>query len=174
MPHEGRGSAVTAASGPALDGLDRAIVERLQHGFPVSERPYAEVAETLGTDEATLIERLGALLDAGVLTRFGPMYQAERLGGTLTLCALAVPEKAFDRVAAAVNRHPEVAHNYEREHELNMWFVLATEHPGDAAAVIAAIELETGLEVLDLPKLEEYYVGLQLEVPPPAGEASCS
>ena len=59
-----------------MDELERAIVNRLQGGFPLCERPFAAAATELGTDEATLIAKLGAMLAAGTLTRFGPMYDA--------------------------------------------------------------------------------------------------
>ena len=75
------------------------------------------------------------------------------LGGGLTLAALAVPAERFDEVAALVNAHPEVAHNYQRDHALNMWFVLATERPEDIGRVLAEIAAETGLVVHDMPKL---------------------
>ncbi len=143
-----------------LDAVDRAIVNRLQRGVAVSERPFAAIAAELALDETVLVKRLNALLAEGVLTRFGPMYNAERLGGAFTLAAMAVPEAQFDRVADLVNAYPEVAHNYRRDHELNMWFVLACDDPQRIAAVIAEIERDTGLAVIDLPKLEEFYVGL--------------
>jgi len=146
-----------------VDRLDRAIVNRLQFGFPISERPYAEVAEELGTGEEELLARIEGLLEAGALSRFGPMYHAERMGGALTLAAMQVPVADFERVAEIVNRHPEVAHNYQREHAFNMWFVLATEKPEQIAPVIAAIERESGCRVYDMPKLEEFFVGLRLE-----------
>ena len=146
-----------------MDALDRRIINELQGGFPLSDRPYAEVATRLGTSEDELIRRIDALLTDGTLSRFGPMYHAERLGGALTLSAMQVPEADFERVTALVNAHPEVAHNYAREHAFNMWFVLATETPERIDAVIGAIERETGLKVYDMPKLEEFFVGLRFE-----------
>jgi DNA-binding Lrp family transcriptional regulator len=145
-----------------MDELDRAIVNGLQGGFPVCERPFAEAAARLGTDEATLIARLEALLADGTLTRFGPLFDAVALGGAFTLCALAVPPGDFERVAAIVNAFPEVAHNYERAHRLNMWFVLATEKPGGIADALRRIEAAAGLPVLEFPKLDEYFVELRL------------
>jgi DNA-binding Lrp family transcriptional regulator len=147
-----------------MQALDRAIVNRLQGGFPISERPYAEVAAELGTSEDELLRRIDALLESGVLSRFGPMYHAERMGGALTLAAMQVPAADFERVAALVNAHPEVAHNYAREHAFNMWFVLATETPARVDAVIADIERETGHRVYNMPKLEEFFVGLRFTV----------
>lgn len=146
-----------------LDELDRRIINALQGGFPVSDEPYREVAGQLGTTEAELLARLQRLLDARVLTRFGPMFQIERLGGRFVLAALAVPEERFDEVAAAVNALPEVAHNYRREHRLNMWFVLATETPDGIAAATAHIEAATGLPVFAFPKLREFFVDMRLK-----------
>jgi siroheme decarboxylase len=148
----------------SLDAIDRDIINTLQHGFPVCERPYAEVAAQLGITESVLLARLERLLDDGLLSRFGPMYHAERLGGALTLAALRVPAADFGVVTAKVNAHPEVAHNYAREHEFNMWFVLGTETPQRIAEVIAEIERETGLKVYNMPKLEEFFVGLHFEL----------
>jgi DNA-binding Lrp family transcriptional regulator len=145
-----------------MDDVDRRLINALQGGFPVCERPYAEAAARLGLGENELIERLRRLLARGVLSRFGPMYRAERLGGAVTLAALRVPAAEVERVAAAVNGFPEVAHHYEREHALNLWFVLATETPARVEAVLGEIERRTGYPVYHLPKLEEFYVGLRL------------
>ncbi len=146
-----------------MDAIDKTIVNRLQQGFPICESPYRRVAEELGLAEADLLNRLQALLADGVLSRFGPMYHAEQMGGALTLAALKVPEQRFDEVTDIVNAFPEVAHNYARNHVLNMWFVLATEKPEQVRQVIAEIEQRTGLTVYNMPKINEYYVGLQLE-----------
>lgn len=144
------------------DPLDRRIINALQGGFPLCAEPYRAVAEGLGIDEAQLIGRLQRMLDARVLTRFGPMFQIEAIGGAFVLAALAVPEERFDEVAGLVNALPEVAHNYRREHALNMWFVLATETVGGIAQAIAAIEELTGLTVYAFPKEREYFVEMKL------------
>lgn len=144
-----------------MDELDRAIVNRLQGGFPLCARPFAAAAAELGSDEPTLIARIGALLEDGTLSRFGPLYDAERLGGAFTLCALRVPAEEFERVAELVNAHPEVAHNYQREHAFNMWFVLATRAREDIPRVLAAIEAETGLAVFEFPREAEYFIDLR-------------
>ena len=90
------------------------------------------------------------------------MYDAERLGGGLTLAAMAVPVDRFDEVAGIVNGFAEVAHNYARNHDLNMWFVVAADRPERVGQVLAEIEDATGLEVLDLPKIEEFFLELKL------------
>jgi len=145
-----------------MDDLDRSIINHLQDGFPIVAEPYAEIARRLNIDEQELISRLEALLDEGLLSRFGPLFNAERMGGALSLCAMAVHEDRFEAVTEMVNAHPEVAHNYAREHHLNMWFVLSTESEDRVQELITAIEEQSGLPVYHLPKLQEYYVGLKL------------
>jgi DNA-binding Lrp family transcriptional regulator len=145
-----------------MDALDRAIVNRLQDGFPLCERPYAVVAGQLGCGEDELLARLDRLLHDRVLTRFGPMYHAERLGGGLSLVAMKIPPADFERVADIVNAMPEVAHNYAREHAFNMWFVLATETPEGQRAALDRIERETGCPAYSMPKIREYFVELKL------------
>jgi DNA-binding Lrp family transcriptional regulator len=146
-----------------MDAVDRAIINGLQGGFPICERPFAEAGAALGLTEAELIERLARLAADGIVSRFGPMWHAERLGGGLSLCAMKVPTERFGAVAALVNSFPEVAHNYARDHAFNMWFVLATERPERIKGAIAEIEAATGLVVHDMPKIEEFFVGLRFE-----------
>jgi len=145
-----------------LDEVDRKLINALQGDFPLVGEPYRQVAADLGMDEQDLLRRLDLLLERKVLTRFGPMFQIERAGGAFVLAAMKVPEADFERVAAQVNAFPEVAHNYRREHALNMWFVLATATPQGIAVAIAAIEKATGLPVFAFPKEREYFVEMKL------------
>jgi len=146
-----------------MDDIDRRIINSLQAGFPICDAPYQQVASQLGLTEQALIARLQALLDNGTLTRFGPLYHAELMGGALTLAAVKAPIEKFDEITGIINAFPEVAHNYARNHALNMWFVVATETPEQIHSVIAAIEQQTGLTVYNMPKINEYFVGLKLE-----------
>lgn len=147
-----------------LDTVDRRIINSLQGGFPVCERPFEAAARDLGISESELISRLEVLQESRCLSRFGPMYNAERLGGDVTLAAMAVPQERYEDVTQLVNAHSEVAHNYARDHHYNMWFVVAAERPEQIAEILGRIEVETGLEVLNLPKLEEYFIGLKVAV----------
>ena len=146
----------------SLDAIDRRIIDGLQGDFPICERPYQVAAERLGISEEELLQRLDRLLETRVLTRFGPMMQIERVGGSFVLAAIAVPEAEYERVAGLVNALPQVAHNYRREHLLNMWFVLATETPAGIGEAIARIEADTGLKVHAFPKEREYFVEMKL------------
>lgn len=146
----------------ALDRVDRAILNRLQGGFPVCERPYLEAARELGLEEDALIARLQRLLEDGVLSRFGPMFQIERAGGAFVLAAMQVPEHDLERVIGIVNALPEVAHNYLREHRFNLWFVLAAAVHSQIDQAISQIENDSGYPVYAMPKLREYFLGLHL------------
>ena len=146
-----------------LATVDKRIINALQGDFPLGDEPYRVVADRLGIGEVELLARLQSMLDAGVLTRFGPMFQIERMGGAFVLAAMKVPEEDFERVAALVNSLPEVAHNYRREHAFNMWFVLATETQAGIAGAIAALERLTGYLVHAFPKEREYFVEMKLQ-----------
>ena len=145
-----------------MDDLDRRIINALQGGFPVVPRPFAAAGELVGAGEDEVLARISHMLRDGTLSRFGPLFNADRMGGAFTLCAMSVPAARYERVAEIVNALPQVAHNYERGHRLNMWFVLASDDPGGIPETIALIEQATGLPVLDLPKLEEYFIGMRL------------
>lgn len=147
-----------------LDEIDRRIINGLQGGFPICDSPYAVAAARLGLGEKELVDRLDRLCEEGWLSRFGPLYNADRLGGAAVLAAMGVPEERFAAVTEIVNAHPEVAHNYARNHALNMWFVISTEDPRRVEGVVAAIEAESGLKVFLMPKIEEFFVSLRLDV----------
>jgi DNA-binding Lrp family transcriptional regulator len=145
-----------------MDALDQKLINSLHEGVPIDERPYELIARDLGMTEDEVIGRLRKLLDDRTLTRFGPLYDAAKLGGAFTLAAMSVPDDRFEAVAGIVNAFPEVAHNYARDHALNMWFVIAVERPECIAEVLTEIKERTGLEVLDMPKEEEYFLELRL------------
>jgi DNA-binding Lrp family transcriptional regulator len=173
-----------------LDERDRAVVNAFQGGFPVVRDPFEPAAEALrergiDIDAAGLLERVRRLDDEGVLTRFGPLINAQEIGGTATLVAMHAPEDRFDEVAERVNAHREVAHNYERAHpHLNMWFVVSVADGGTpeesrasgetasdrVEAVLAAIEDETGQETYNLPKEREFRVEAKFYVDGPIGD----
>lgn len=147
-----------------MDEIDRRILNGLQRGFPLCPAPFEQAGGELGIEETELIARIARMLESGILTRFGPMLQIERMGGVFVLAAMQVPTEDFDTVAARVNSRAEVAHNYEREHPLNMWFVVAAESQQAVDATLRAIEDDTGLQVYAFPKEREYFVGMELRV----------
>jgi len=147
-----------------IDPTERAIINGMQGGFPLTRRPFRAAGMEIGLSEGELLAAVQQLIDDGRLSRFGPLWNAEELGGAVCLAAMAVPPERFDSVAAQVNAHSEVAHNYERMHALNMWFVLSAEKQERIPEVIAEIERETGVEVHPMPKLREFFVEFRVKV----------
>lgn len=146
-----------------LSDFDRMLVNMLQGDFPLSATPFDELSETLGYSPEQLLSGIDSLLERGVITRFGPLFNIEKLGGQFSLCALKVPVERFDAVTELVNSYSEVAHNYQREHQWNMWFVLAAESVAELEAIFEEIVQRSGCPGLNLPKEKEFYVGLRLE-----------
>lgn len=147
-----------------MDDLKRRLIDDWQGGCPLCERPFAVMAERLESSEDAVLQTLRELLADGTLTRFGPLYQIERLGGAFSLAALQAPEAEFERIAAVVNAFPEVAHNYRRDHAFNMWFVLATETPAGMNDAVECIAAATGLPVFNFPKEREYFIEARFAV----------
>lgn len=142
-----------------LDDLDRRLLDDFQHDFPLSPHPYAELGQRLGIGEDEVMRRLGRLKLAGAISRVGAVIRPHAVGHS-TLAAMAVPAEWLERVAELVSGYPEVNHNYQRDHRLNLWFVVTAAGADDVRAVLADIERRTGLGVLDLPMLEQFHIDL--------------
>ncbi len=160
-----RAQIAAATALPAgLDIIDARIIDHLQDGIALTGRPFTRAAMRLEIDEADLLARLHRLLRDGFATRFGPLINADAAGGAYMLAALAAPQERFEEVANIVNGFAEVAHNYARDHHFNMWFVLAAASRQRVQEVADAIERRTGLRVLRLPKLREYFVDFRVRL----------
>jgi len=142
-----------------LEEIDRRLLNDFQSGFPLVSRPFAELASRLGIGELEVITRLERLEAAGATSRVGPVLRPRHMG-TSTLAAMAVPRDRIDEIAELVNGYREVNHNYERDHRFNLWFVLTAADEERLAAVIGEIQDRAGVQVLDLPMLEEYHIDL--------------
>lgn len=147
-----------------LDSLSIQIINKFQGGFPISSSPFADAAKSFNVDSTTLIDKVKSLLDSGYLTRFGPLFDADKLGGAFTLAAIEAPEDDFEHVSKIVNGFTEVAHNYRRSHRLNMWFVVASDKVENIHKTLKSIEQASGLEVYNFPKIKEFYIGLWLDI----------
>ena len=140
-------------------GLQHRLLNDFQRDFPLSPTPWRDMAEQLGVSEAAVLAALADMMADGLISRVGAVFQPNTVGVS-TLGALAVPEHKLEQVAAWVSALPEVNHNYEREHRFNLWFVLTARDNAQLESVISSIEMATGLEVLSLPLLEEYFIDL--------------
>ncbi|WP_435124450.1 siroheme decarboxylase subunit beta [Halobaculum sp. D14] len=146
-----------------LDGVDARLVDEYQSGFPVEQRPFRAVAADLGVDESAVLDRVRRLRDRGVFRRFGAVLNPPVIGSS-TLAAVRAPEDRFDEVAAVVNGYRQVNHNYRRDHEWNMWFVVTAGTRGRRDEILADVEERTDCDVLNLPMLTDYYIDLEFPV----------
>ena len=150
-----------------LDDLSRRLIERYQHQLPICAEPWRAMAEELDCNEAEVLACLQRLDELGILSRVGPVFEHSRAGAS-TLVALAGPEARLEQVAELGNRYPEVNHNYLREHDYNLWFVLTGPDRQTLERCLEDIEQTTGLTPLDLPMRRAYRIdlGFSLEASP--------
>jgi DNA-binding Lrp family transcriptional regulator len=143
----------------SLTELEKRLLNDYQRNFPLTSTPYADIAEQLGVSEQLVLTTLRRLKERGVISRLGPVFKPKRVGAS-TLAAMAVPEERLNEVARIVNRYNEVNHNYEREHEFNLWFVVTASDKQRISEVLDEIRQATGLQILDLPMEQSYHIDL--------------
>ena len=158
MPH-----AATPNAGHDFSPLERRLLNDFQHDFPLSPTPFADIAAELGVSEEEVLNTLDALRSRGLISRVGPVFRPNRVGAS-TLAAMAVPPSRLDEVAALVSGYPEVNHNYEREHRFNLWFVVTARDEARLQAVLDDIAARSGIEVMPLPLLDDYFIDLGFEL----------
>ncbi len=141
------------------DPINQALLDRYQRDFPMMVAPFAAIAGELGLTENDVIERFAALEDCGAISRIGAAVAPHRAGWS-TLAAIAVPPARLEEVADVVSAFPEVNHNYEREHDVNLWFVVTGKDKVHVASVLGAISEHIGLDVLDLPLEQAFHIDL--------------
>lgn len=142
-----------------LNPLERRLLNDFQDGFPLTPRPFRTIAERVGCTEDEVMHTLQQLQAQRLISRVGPVFRPNRVGAS-TLAAMEVPAERLEAVAAIVNGYAEVNHNYEREHRLNLWFVATAASRDDLQAVLREIGERTGLEVIDLPMIEDFHINL--------------
>jgi len=142
-----------------LNDLEKRLLDKFQKGLPLSPTPYRDMADALGTSEALVLKILNRLLEAGVISRIGPVFKPKRIGAS-TLAAMSVPPEKLEQVAAVINGYHEVNHNYEREHGYNLWFVVTARNSARLEQVLKEIELATGYPILNLPLVKQHHIDL--------------
>ncbi|MCG8015041.1 MAG: Lrp/AsnC family transcriptional regulator [Candidatus Thiodiazotropha sp. 'RUGA'] len=142
-----------------LNELERRLLNDFQEGFPLTSRPFRTIAERVGCTEDEAMYTLQQLQSHQLISRVGPVFRPNRVGAS-TLAAMEVPVERLQAVADIINRYGEVNHNYEREHRLNLWFVVTAANREMLESVLHEIEQITGLEVIDLPMIEDFHINL--------------
>ena len=146
-----------------MNALEFRLLNEFQREFPLVHEPYDLVARKLGVTRDEVLETLARLRSLGAISRIGAVFRPNAIGAS-TLAAMAVPPDRLNTVAQFVSDLPGVNHNYEREHALNLWFVITAPGIGRLKQVIDSIERTIGLEVVSLPLLEEYHIDLGFDM----------
>jgi DNA-binding Lrp family transcriptional regulator len=146
-----------------LSDLQKKLLNDFQRNFPLTPKPYADIAKQLGVSENDVLEALNELDEKQCISRIGAIIPPNQIGVS-TLAAMSIPENDIERVAAQINQYTEVNHNYEREHVVNLWFVLIAQNAVHLKNVISSIENETSYPVLRFPLIKEFFIDLSFRL----------
>ena len=148
-----------------MDDLDREILNEIQWSFPLVSEPYNALAEKFKITNEDLKCRISALKSSGILRQLSAIFDTRRLGYKSSLVAMAISPENLDYVANQINRHPGVSHNYERNHEYNLWFTLATPPGNDLKTEVAKFSKLPGIiKVRLLPTIKLFKIGVKLDM----------
>lgn len=142
-----------------MNDADKRLLDEFQRDFPLVARPYAAIGERLGLSEEDVIQAYENLSDQKFISRIGAVIAPNRVGAS-TLAAMCVPEDRLEEVADFVSSFEEVNHNYEREHVINLWFVVAADNVMRLGSVLSQIERKTNIPVMNLPIIEDFHIDL--------------
>lgn len=153
---------------PQLDDTDKKILQLLQNDFPVVKQPWKELSNKIGIPEDDLVNRIEHLSRTGVIQKIGPIVDSSKVGYTsATLVALKVAEDKVDMAAEVINQYGNISHNYEREHEYNVWFTLVAQSQEDLTRTLNEITKKIGLspsDVLNLPTTQRFKINVNFQL----------
>lgn len=148
-----------------LDEVDKKLLNEIQWVFPLVDRPYLEIAQRYGISEQEVMRRISSLKNIGLIRQINAIFDTRRLGYKSALVAFSVKPDKLEYVAEKVNEHPGVSHNYERNHEYNMWFTLAVPPGTDMKVDLDRMAALDGvIKYRVLPTLKLYKIGVRLDM----------
>ena len=144
---------------PDMDDIDKKLLNEVQLGFPITERPYKYLGDQLNCTENEIFVRIKRLIKDGIIRRIGGSFSSKKLGFRSTLCAAKVPEAEIGEFVEEVNKYSEVTHNYLRSHEYNVWFTFIASDMSVINNYINQIVRYTGVkDILNMPALTTYKI----------------
>jgi DNA-binding Lrp family transcriptional regulator len=148
-----------------MDNLDKEILNEIQWTFPLVSKPYSAIAKKFNLSDEEIMKRLSILKEAGIIRQISAIFDTRKLGYKSALVAMAIEPEKLDFIANQVNRHPGVSHNYERNHEYNLWFTLAVPPGSDLKTEIEKISKLPGIKKTRLlPTIKLFKIGVKLEM----------
>lgn len=136
-----------------LPAFDRNLCNLLQQGLPLCQRPFAEIAKALNTDEKEVLQRIRTLKSQGLIRRIGAILNFRAIGFAGTLAMAHVPQENLDQVSKAVNALPGVSHNYLRDHHYNLWFTLQVKTSQEIDSTLSNLSRQFGIDFHSLPAI---------------------
>jgi len=143
--------------------IEQCLLNDFQHNFPLSSKPFHDIAERLNVEPELVMEVFEKLQSSGAISRIGPVIKPNSIGNSI-LAALKVPTDQLNETAELINIYPEVNHNYEREHNFNLWFVITAKDKVRLNSILDEIEQQTGFPLLRLPLLDAYHIDLGFDL----------
>ncbi len=143
--------------------LEQHLLNDFQRDMSLSATPYADMAKQLNVSEEEVLQSIQSLQNRGVISRVGPVFRPNRIGVS-TLAAMSVPKQELECVARIISAFPEVNHNYEREHEYNLWFVVTASSEEHLDIVLNEIEQHAEYPLMSLPMLDDYFIDLAFKL----------
>ncbi|MBT3266808.1 Lrp/AsnC family transcriptional regulator [Candidatus Poribacteria bacterium] len=147
-----------------VDEVDGRLLNIMQDDFPLVERPFAQMGEAIGISEQDAIDRTTALRKGQIIRQISAIFDTRSLGYKSSLVAFNVAPDKLTEAVRAINQHPGVSHNYERNHEYNVWFTIAVPPEGDTETDVSLLAAETGAKYRMLPTLTLYKIGVKLDM----------
>jgi len=143
--------------------LEQHLLNDFQRDLLLSATPFADMAKQLNVSEQEVLQAIQSLQARGVISRVGPVFRPNRIGVS-TLAAMSVPQDKLECVARIISAFPEVNHNYEREHEYNLWFVVTASSEEHLDIVLYEIEQHAEFPLMSLPMLDDYFIDLGFQL----------
>jgi len=149
----------------SLGESDKELLNEIQWTFPLVTRPFDAIAKKFDTTPEIIKEKLNNLKEIGVLRQLSAIFDTRKLGYTSSLVAMEIEHDKLDHVASQINRHPGVSHNYERDHQFNLWFTLAVPPGADLNSELEKFNVLKGIKkVRMLPTLQLFKIGVKLDM----------
>ncbi|MDP6857509.1 MAG: Lrp/AsnC family transcriptional regulator [Candidatus Nitrosopelagicus sp.] len=148
-----------------MDKLDTEILNEIQWKFPLIAKPFDEMAKKFEISSNEIKDRLVQLKKKGVLRQLSAIFDTRKLGYTSSLVAMEIEPDKLEYIAHQINKHPGVSHNYEREHQFNLWFTLAVPPGSDLEKELDKFSKLDGIKKTRmLPTLQLFKIGVKLDM----------
>jgi siroheme decarboxylase len=148
-----------------MDSIDKLILNTINRGIPITERPYLAVAQSTGISEQEIIDRIRTLRASGIIRRIGAVIDTKAIGWSSTLCSADVPTELLNEFASVVGKYEEVTHNYIRDGHPNCWFTVIAPDEKRLRRIIEEIGQKLGIELHDFPARKVFKIRVKFDIP---------